>query len=263
MSDPAITTNASVKLGRQARVFRPQLNLSAVLGAETRLPVIPASLNNGDGMPTDWGMMVNDQLGDCTCAAFYHGLQLISHKSRHWTVTEPDKQVVELYKEVGGYVEGNPSTDNGAVEQDVLSHLRDVGAPIDPVDGRTRHRILGFAEVNHRILDDVRRAIFIGGFAYIGFTVPVYLMQRLQHTWDVNPSGDNRPDGGHAVILSGYDPNGFRLISWGVEYYMTNGFFWQWTDEVYLVADPTWLDTTGHTPANMTKQQFVDFLKQI
>jgi hypothetical protein len=249
-------------LGRQPRVFRPQLNLSAVIGAARKPPPIPASLNNGDGMPTDWGMMLNDRLGDCTCAAFYHFLQLVSHKSRHWTVTEPDERVKELYREAAGYVDGDASTDNGAVEQNVLAHLRDTGAPIDPVDGRTRHKILGFAEVNHRLLDDVRRAIYVGGAAYIGFDVPVYLMQRLQHTWDVDPGGDNRVEGGHAVILTGYDPAGFRVISWGVEYYMTNAFFQSWTEETYLIADPTWLDVTGRTPANMSNREFLDFIGQ-
>jgi hypothetical protein len=65
----------------------------------------------------NWGMMMNDTLGDCTIAACGHAVQV-------WTqgkITVPDSLVESYYEKWCGYVPGNPNTDNGGVELDILN----------------------------------------------------------------------------------------------------------------------------------------------
>jgi len=71
--------------------------------------------------------------------------------------------------------------------------------------------------------------------------------------WDVDPS--NPPSlGGHAVILPGYDDSGLNVISWGHFYKMTWPFFAKYVDEVYAIADNTWINATGQTPLGLSVQ---------
>ena len=109
------------KLGRLPRKFSPRImHLSSILAARSIAPP-PVAVDWTKGQES-WGMMGNDALGDCTCAGVYHLRQV-------WTAntgtedTQQDAEVITLYGAVGGYVEGVPSTDQGANEQDVLKYL--------------------------------------------------------------------------------------------------------------------------------------------
>src|SRR5579862_7669629 len=92
----------SYKLGRTARGHDPRIPHFSALAAGKVLPPIPPAHDWSTGMPSDLGMMMNDTLGDCTCAAVYHARQV-------WTantggiVTEPDSDVEMLYEKACGY----------------------------------------------------------------------------------------------------------------------------------------------------------------
>ncbi len=74
-------------------------------------------------MPVDLGEMLNSDLGDCTCAAFFHARQVWTFNAGGAEITEPDADVLELsYSEACGYVQGDDSTDQGGNEQAVLTY---------------------------------------------------------------------------------------------------------------------------------------------
>lgn len=264
-------------LGRQPRIFRPQIPFAALLGAGD-LPPIPDRTGYMDHV-SNWGMMLNDRLGDCTCAAKGHILQAHTAVSRHYQVTEPDKMILQLYEEATGYHPDDPNnpqsnaSDQGANMQDLARYIIDTGMPITPVDGRTRHKYLGMTEVDHRNLDHVARCIYVFGHCDIGFTVPDYIMSQGGSTWDFRGQ-QYSVEGGHDVANFDYELDksnltaghyavkAVHLCSWGQEFTMTAAFFRQFVDESYGYADLSWLDTTGHTPAHMTKQQLLDILRQ-
>src|ERR1700685_844223 len=84
-------------LGRLQRTYDPRIpHLSAMLTAHTLVPP-PASVDYTHKMPASLGMMLNDTLGDCTCAAFYHAEQVWSFNANPPMVTEPDPDVEELH----------------------------------------------------------------------------------------------------------------------------------------------------------------------
>jgi hypothetical protein len=217
----------------------PKLSLVAV-----SQPPLPTEVNYSIGMPANLGAMLNDTLGDCTCAAVGHAIQVWSFNVSGTVNTPPDNAIEKLYEEAGGYVPGNPATDNGAVIQTVLSDWLQ-GA----VDG---NRLTAFVEIDQRRPANIKRGIWEGGAVDIGFDVPAYMNMNPGATWDVDPQGDNTIIGGHSVILIGYQSDGtYVLESWGSIYYMTPAFMERFCDEAYMLANQAWVETNGSTPAGL------------
>src|SRR5271170_7246647 len=61
----------------------------------------------------EWGMMLNDSLGCCTMAAAGHMEMEWSANAGKPIIMPTDAQIETGYSAVGGYVPGDPSTDNG------------------------------------------------------------------------------------------------------------------------------------------------------
>ena len=243
------------KLGRLHRTYDPRIPHMSALIAGQSLPPPPANVDHTKNMPANLGLMLNDTLGDCTCAAVYHALQVWSFNTlgANGMITEPDKDVEKLYVLACGYNPRIPGEGPGGNEQRVLTYLLKKGAPYG-ADGQSVHKIAAFVEVDPRNTDDVKRTINDCGVAYIGFQVPAYIMPANQpplSVWDVQ-TGNSAIVGGHAVVLAGYDDTGVRVISWGQYYTMTWAFFAKYVDEVYAIADNTWFDTTGKTPGGLS-----------
>src|SRR5664280_1598071 len=112
----------NLKLGRLPRVYNPAVpHMSALRGLTQPIP-LPSAIDYTEGMPEDFGMMLNDRLGDCTCAAYYHAMQVWSFHTNKvdGMITQPDINVLQLYKDACGYNPNVSGTDRGGVEQNVL-----------------------------------------------------------------------------------------------------------------------------------------------
>jgi len=245
----------NLRLGRLDRSFNPRIpHMSALLAGQT-LPPPPVSVDYTKNMPANLGMMLNDTLGDCTCAAYYHALQVWTFNTSNGEKidTEADADVEALYVQACGYDPNAGGEGPGGIEQNVLTYLLNTGAPVG-AGGADRHKIAAFVEVDPRNIDDVKRTIADCGVAYIGFKVPHYIVPgdgSSPAVWTVQHA-NSKLVGGHAVILAGYDAQGARVISWGQYYTMTWPFFSKYVDEVYAIADPDWVEATGKTPAGMS-----------
>jgi hypothetical protein len=246
------TAPTAHKLGRTPRTFNPRVpHMSAITAGKTLAPP-PASVDYTKRMPETFGMMLNDSLGDCTCAAFYHARQVWTFNALQAEATEPDSDVEALYVGACGYNPRTPGEGPGGNEQHVLTYLLNTGAPIGP-GGMHRDKILAFVEVDPRNIDDVKRAINECGVAYIGFNVPQSIMPASGESpkvWQVDPS-NSKIIGGHAVVLPGYDSTGAIVVSWGQLYKMTWDFFSTFVDEVYAIADRAWITAKGTTPGGL------------
>jgi hypothetical protein len=250
------------KLGRLPRTHDPRIpHLSALVAGRT-LPAPPAAIDYAKGMPADLGAMLNDSLGDCTCAAVYHALQVWSFNASKGAkmVTEPDADVERLYELACGYNPKLGGEGPGGNEQHVLKYLLNTGAPM--ANGAP-HRISAFVEVDPRLQDDVKRTIADCGLAYIGFNVPHYIVPDNAPppaVWDIESKQTNIV-GGHAVVLAGYDVDGARVVSWGQYYTMTWAFFAKYVDEAYAIADRTWIEAGGKTPGGLTLAELEQMMK--
>jgi hypothetical protein len=256
MKKQATAISGPYKFGRRYRTYDPRVpHLSTLLAGQPPATPPPA-VDWTKGMPANLGMMLNDTLGDCTCAAVYHAMQVWSFNAGGKIVTQPDADVEKLYILADGYNPKVPGEGPGGNEQHVLTYWLQTGAPIGPTGAATQ-KIAAFVEVDPRNVNDVKQTINDCGVAYIGFNVPQSVQppgQLPPQVWNYVPSQSNII-GGHAVVLAGYDANGARVISWGQYYTMTWQFFAQFVDEVYAIADAEWIAGKGTTPGGFTLDQ--------
>ena len=258
------TAVASYKLGRQARAHNKKIPMLHDLLEGMAIEPVAPSVDYTKDMPANLGIMKNDTLGDCTCAAFYHAVQVWTYNSTKTMLTEPDLDVVDLYEQACGYKPQQGGEGPGGNEQHVLTYLLKTGAPWG-LNGKQRHKITSFVEVDVKNLDNVKRTIYDCGVAYIGFNVPQYIVPQGAEplaVWDVEPGADNTIVGGHAVVLAGYDANGAKVISWGQYYTMTWAFFDKFVDEAYAITDSEW--TKGNTtPGGLSLERLVQAMQPL
>jgi hypothetical protein len=228
------TNIASLKLGKLApRHDVRTLQFANYIDPET-LPPVPAQYDWSDKI-TKWGMMKNDTIGDCTCAA-------AGHLIMEWTadngklVTPTDTQIVQAYSAITGYNPKTGANDNGAVETDVLNYWRKTGI--------ANHKITAYAGLEPSNHNHVQEAVYLFGGCYIGLALPI--SAQSQTIWSVPPGGATgigAPGswGGHAVPVVAYNNSGLTVITWGALKKMTWGFWDAYCDESYAIISPDFL----------------------
>jgi hypothetical protein len=142
--------HSRMKLGKQLPKYDPRtLRLAKYL--HDTLPLAPPS-TLWTGSVTDFGMMLNDVLGNCTIAGGGHQIQV-------WTlntgsmVTVSDSEIRKLYGDFDGYIDGDQSTDNGGVEIDVLNQWRQYTF--------AGHTLLAYADPDPGNLEHIKQSISV------------------------------------------------------------------------------------------------------
>lgn len=228
------------KLGALAphpETSHPRVRLATHMVAKN-LPPTPAVVDYASKVRS-WPMYLNNQIGDCTAAGIAHTIQA-------WTaygkglVTLPNSAVLRLY-EAFGYVPGQPATDRGAVEQDVLHYVMQNG-----IGG---HKILAFAQVDHRNPDEMKTALNLFGSVYLGAGIPQSAMIQTDagQPWTVEPGSP--VEGGHCFVLQRWDTaaNPMTFVTWGqlqrgsVDWWMTYGA------EAWVMISQDWFLASGKT----------------
>jgi len=224
------------KLGRKAiKTDTRTLMLGNYLTPALPPPPLAADWTKGIA---SWGMMMNDTLGDCTIAGVGHAVQV-------WTAntggiaTVPDPTIESYYEKWDGYVAGNPNTDSGGVELDVLTDWRQ--------QGFAGHALIGFADPQPASLVQIQQSIALFGGVYIGLSLPI--TAQTQDVWDVVPKGGAKAKpgswGGHCVFVPRYDQNGFTCITWGQLKTMTVAFWKKYCDEAHTLLSQDWFTAMG------------------
>lgn len=260
------------KLGKKAAKKDPRtLKLSKYLTAA--LPAPPPAINWVDDVDF-FSVMLNDQLGCCTISACGHAEQAwsIGANGPAGEYTPPDSLILQKYEQWCGYVPGDPSTDQGGIEIDVLNnwHTYHLHKPIH------RHPLAGYADPNTTNLEEIKQAIYLFGGVYIGVQLP--LSVQGQDVWDVSSGDAAIPGswGGHAVFVPKYatNPDGtitFTCISWGELIEITQAF-WLYTDhvngpyidEVHALVSTEFLNTkTGTTPEGLDLAQMLADIQEV
>jgi len=241
-----------MKLGRLPRGRDLRIPHFSALLAGAAVPTAPDTCDyTGPVAGKPLGSMLNDSLGDCTCAGIGHAVQIWTANTEASMVTVPDSEVLALYEAVGKYNPADPSTDQGCVEQDVLKYLLS--------NSFAGTELAAFVEIDPRNLNDLKLGLYWCGIIYVGFNVPKYLTDSLEvpgSLWDVQPGADQSIVGGHCVIWPGYASN-FKTISWGEYYEMTPAFVDAYVEEAYALVHPDWFKD-GSTPLGMSVAQLSD-----
>jgi hypothetical protein len=247
-----------MKLGRKTiKTDTRTLKLARYLTPSLPAPPLAADWTKGT---TTWGMMMNDRLGDCTIAGVAHAIQVFTANTATM-VTVPDSTIESYYEKWDGYDPGDPGTDSGGCELDVLNDWKK--------DGFAGNALMGFADLKPGNLgpgnlDEVRQSIALFGGVYIGLSLP--LTAQTQDVWDVAPDGggDAVPGswGGHCVFVPEYDDKSFTCITWGQLKTMTVAFWNQYCDEAHTLLATDWLTAKG-VPSGFDQAQLEADLQAI
>lgn len=193
----------------------------------------------------NWPMYLNDHLGDCTCAGIGHMIEAFTAYASS-EVNLDDNSILSLYERFG-YVPGDPNTDQGANEQDVLQSMVDEG-----IDG---HKYSAFAQVDHTNMDHVYAALYLFGSLYLGIQCPQSAQEQFQEgkEWTYVPGSPIA--GGHAITLQGKDHDGtLQIVTWGALQAMNQDFWNNYVEEAWVVVTPDWLEANQETPTGLDLQ---------
>ena len=252
-ADPTRIDPRKLKLGKAAARHDPRtLLLASYITAA--LPTPPASFDLTAKIGASWGMMDNDQIGDCTCAAAGHLLMEWTANAGKKTFTPTDKQIVAAYSAITGYNPTTGANDNGANEIDVLNYWRQTG-----VAGHKIGAYVATEPSNHTHIMD---SVYIFEGCYIGLALPVSAQAQVQNhqPWSVPPggaTGDGEPGswGGHAVPVVAYDARGLTCVTWGALQVMTWTFWDTYCDEAYAIISNDYLNGKKESPQGFNLQQ--------
>ena len=226
-----------VKLGKKPARNDPRtLKLGRYFTPELAPP--PPTVNHSRGI-SDWGMMLNDNLGCCTIAAVGHAYQVqvlsqIDPNKPVGVIKPSDDIILRYYEQWDGYDPSDPSTDQGGEETDVLNKWRK--------NGFAGRQLLGYADpapTNHA---HVKQAIYLFGGVYIGIQLPTGWQNA--GIWDAN-MGDPGSWGGHAVYVCDYDDQGVTCITWGMLQKITWDGWDEYCDENHALVTPEWNPPVG------------------
>jgi hypothetical protein len=188
-------------------------------------------------------------VGDCTCAAAGDQIVAWSANVTGTPLILPDSAILTAYEAVGGYVPGDPSTDQGAECIDVLNYWHTTGIGGD--------QLAAFAQIDGEDRMQLEVAINTFGGAYLGLALPQTAMaQTGSGVWSVPAGGPvdlGAPGswGGHCVTAIGYNTvKGLCVITWGFLQWMTWGFWRTYVDEAWAVVSQDWVNQqSGKSPS--------------
>ena len=221
------------RYGRRAPKRAPALHLGPLLTGV--VPAHPASEDYLAALHGGWQMLGNDQYGTCVAVTWANARRLVTTTLTPHGYYPPWAQVEAVYKTQNP---GFPQQDDGMDIQTLLEYLTGTGGP----DGV---KAVAFAKVNHANVNEVKAALAIFGYLWIGVNVLDVNMNEFDagQPWDYNAASP--VDGGHSVLTGGYGPPGSgalggdeRFITWAQETSFTDSFWSHQVDECWVVVWP-------------------------
>ena len=131
-------------------------------------------------------------------------------------------------------------------------------------------KIMAFAQLEPRNVNEVKDAVSIFGGCYIGVELPKFAINASDIAtvpWVVPPQGpigDAAPDpqGGHCIPAVAYDSRNLYVVTWGAVKSMSWQFYVDYADEAYAVLSDDFL-SKNKTPAGFNLPQLKQDLAEI
>jgi hypothetical protein len=154
----------------------------------------------------------NDSVGDCMPTGIINGVIDFLAVQGAPMSTVPNSLALDIYSDVTGYVNGDPTTDNGTDPDQFFAWWK-------------QNPILGWKLSTVNLIDpknenEVKNVIEGVGFA--GLVLDLTVAQQNQIIWDATPQ--DPPWGYHYVNADGYD-GPYTATSWGLEKLVNQSFF--------------------------------------
>jgi hypothetical protein len=226
---------------------KPRINM----GAHLRAVSVPASCAFYSKV-ANWGMLGNDDWGDCTCAACGHTVEQQTEYGQGAEYLITTGECLDEYTVIGGFnpdagPPGENPTDNGATVQSALEYLQKTGL--------AGHKVAMFGELDVKNLNQLKQSVYEFGTVCIGINLPVSAMTQFNAGQPWTPVAGSAIDGGHCVIVVGYDANWVYVVSWGKVQPMSWAFWAEYVEEAWAIVSADWVSAmSGQDPDGVNKE---------
>jgi hypothetical protein len=191
------------------------------------LPTPPATFGHEQAVAaTAWGMLGNDNYGDCVWAGAAHETMMWNAEAGK-KVAFTDKSVLSDYTAVTGFNPKKPNTDQGTDMVVAASYRRKTGI-LDSAG--KRHAVAAYLSIKPGDLNEHLIAAYLFGAIGIGIEFPASAMDQFNagKPWDVVKG--SKIEGGHYIPLVARRAN-LEIVTWGKLQQMTVAFFTKYNDE--------------------------------
>lgn len=236
-------------LGAHLATVKHDVNLADYVDTTYQVPLAVSRPHPGFG----WGMLANDTLGDCVCAMMLHSIEDWHLDAGTPVPAFTDQDAISWYSEIGGYVVGDPSTDQGCDEDVAMGKWK--GGELPETSDGVLHQAAGTIGINPKNTDLVKRAI--AEFADVQLAIELPITAQGQTEWDVvgdpNHDDNSKPGswGGHGIPGREYDAHTVKVVTWGAELLMTWGMFGAYVVQSFAVASKEMLNKSGVGPSGV------------
>ena len=230
-----------MKLGRKLPIYDGRALHLAKYMVAGQLPSPPLMVDWTSKITVPWGAMLNDKLGDCTCAALGHIAMAVTAYGDGILVVPPDAEIETMYEKIGHYVPGDDSTDNGATEQSAMAYMRKTGLAGVKADA--------YADINVANLRELLQSIALFGPTYIGVWLSQTDIDNFQAGKGWTDLSDTNSIGGHAVPIVGYDRTAVEVLTWGRKQPTSYEWLKAHMDEAHAMLFFDWINKKGLAPS--------------
>jgi hypothetical protein len=199
-------------------------------------------------LPPDfhWGMLANETVGNGVVAMMLHSIGIFFIAAGKAPPKFSPADATRIYSHIGGYVPGDPSTDQGLDEGQAFAWWADRG--LRCTADRTLHKIRGSVAVNPK--NRTERHLGIYELDAIQYAIQLPAMWQGKTMWTGVPGSD--PDsqpgswGGQGIFGRAYDATGREDIgTWGEDLFAAGDSLDAYLMQASVVATPDMLSRTG------------------
>ena len=201
---------------------------------------------------SNWGMLANDNVGDCVFAGADHETILWTAEGTGTPAMFTDSNTLSDYSAVTGYNPNDPNSDNGTEVRTVLQYRQKTGM-IDSL-GR-RHKIGAYLALDNTNVNELKEAVYLFGAVGIGINFPDSAMSQFDAGKPWSVVKNSSIGGGHYVPIVGYDSNYIYCVTWGKIQPMTYSFFTTYCEEAWAILSTEFLNGKGVSPEGFNLSQ--------
>jgi hypothetical protein len=218
---------------------------------DTRVIELPKSFGHVRES-TPYGMLGNDEAGDCVIADLAHATMVRCQASRRPVPPFTAASTLAVYSQITGYdprridAHGNNPTDNGTDMVTAAGFMREHGLP--DATGAL-HKTTAYAELRARDWDELLKAIYLFGTVSLGVMLPKSADDQFDRMVPWTVSGDGTIVGGHAITACGKNSAGYLVaLTWGRTTAISRQFIERYLDQAIVSFSPEYLRDTGQSP---------------
>ena len=219
----------TLRLGKKPATKDPRDLLFADFKAPALQPA-PIGFSHVTLLAQPWGMLGNDQVGDCAIAGPAHETMLLNAEAGK-EVQFTTEGVIAIYSAITGYDPADPTSDQGSDVRDVLAYRRSEG--FADATGAA-HKIGAYVALAAGDWVELLEALAVFECVGIGIEVPESAMEQFQAGDPWEPVAGSPIEGGHYVpVVARPEANLVEVVTWGALQEMTQEFSEKYCDEAW------------------------------